>query len=67
MPAGSKSYEMRPEVQPVYLGLDGTVYYIPSKGIFFVQHDPVASSVLTFYGPFKGDPRSLLKLPKQER
>lgn len=65
VPAGSQSYEIRPEVQTVYLGPDGTVYHIPSKNIFFVQCDPAGSSTLTFYGPFKGDPRSLMKLPKQ--
>ena len=66
VPAGSLSYEIRPEVRTVYTGLDGTVYHIPNKGIFFVQHDPVGSSTLTFYGPFKGDPRDLMKLPQQK-
>lgn len=64
VPAGSGSYEIRPEVRVVYAGLDGTVYHIPSKGIFFVQHDPLGSSTMTYYGPFKGDPQVLMKLPR---
>jgi hypothetical protein len=67
VPAGSGSYEMRPEVRTVYTGLDGTVYQIPLKGIFFVQHDPAGSNTLTYYGPFKGDPQALMKLPKQNK
>ena len=66
VPAGSVSYEIRPEVRTVYTGLDGTVYHMPSNGIFFVQHDPVGSSTVTYYGPFKGDPQALMRLPKQE-
>jgi len=66
VPAGSKSYEIRPEVQTVYLGPDGTVYHIPSRDIFFVQCDPAGSSTMTFYGPFKGDPRAVMSLPQEK-
>ncbi|MBN2437533.1 MAG: biopolymer transporter ExbD, partial [Deltaproteobacteria bacterium] len=59
-PAGSGSYEMRKEVVCVYSGLDGAVYFTPSKNCFYVQSDPVGSSTHTYYGPFEGDPRDVL-------
>lgn len=57
VPPGSRSYEVRKEVQVVYSGLDGTVYYIPEKHAFYIRRDPAGSSTMTFYGPFQGDPR----------
>ncbi len=66
VPAGSKSYEIRPEVHTVHLGPEGTVYHIPSKNIFFVQCDLAGSSTMTFYGPFKGDPRAVMTLPQEK-
>ena len=59
---GSESYHIRKDVDVVYSGLDGTVYYIPKKRIFYVQHDKLGSSTLTYYGPFKGDPHQVLGL-----
>ena len=54
-PRGSKSFELRPEVLRLCSGLDGTVYYVPSRKVFFVQSDPPGSSTLHFHGPFKSD------------
>ena len=62
-PAGSLSYEMREEVKcVVHQGLDGMVFYVPEKDCFYIQHDPPASSTMTFYGPFEGDPEKVLTL-----
>ena len=60
-PPGSKSYEVRKDVVVTHQGLDGTVYYLPAKKAFYVQHDPMGSSRLTYYGPFAGDLRQVLK------
>jgi len=60
-PPGSKSYEIRKDVVVTDHGVDGTVYYLPAKKVFYVQHDPAGSSQLTYYGPFAGDPRQVLK------
>ncbi len=51
-PAGSKSYEVRDDVTVLPVGYDGTVYHIPTKAIFYVQHDSLLSSTLHYYGPF---------------
>ena len=61
---GSGSYKMRADVVQVYSGIDGTVYHLPDKNKFFVQHDPIGSSTLTYYGPFDGDPATVMDLPK---
>ncbi|MHC4640007.1 MAG: M56 family metallopeptidase [Planctomycetota bacterium] len=63
-PPGSKSYHIRKDVTAVYSGLYGTVYYIPEKEIFYVQHDKMGSSTRTYYGPFNGDPHQVLGLEK---
>jgi len=62
VPPGSVSYEVRKNVVVVHLGLDGTVYRIPEKNIFYVQHDSPGSSTMTFYGPFDGDPATVLNV-----
>jgi Tol biopolymer transport system component len=64
LPPGSKSYEIAKDVAVAYSGLDGTVYYIPEKEIFYIQHDKLGSSTLTYYGPFNGDPHQVLGLEK---
>jgi hypothetical protein len=72
-PKGSLSFEIRKDVVCVYSGLDGpldnitagygtTVYHIPDKNCFYIQHDRVLSSTMTFYGPFEGDPNTVLDL-----
>jgi len=61
-PKGSHSYEMRKDIKIVYSGFDGTVYYIPRKGCFYIQSDPLGSSSMTFFGPFPGDPAKALNL-----
>jgi len=63
-PPGSKSYHIREDVIAVYKGLDGTVYDIPDKEIFYIQHDKLGASTLTYYGPFNGDPHKVLDLEK---
>lgn len=65
-PKGSSSYEMRKDVVCSYSGLDAAVYYVPKKNQFYVQHDPVYSSTLTYYGPFDGDPKQVLNLSDSE-
>ena len=64
IPEGSRSFEIRKDVECVYSGFDGTVYYIASNNIFYVQHDSLGSSTMTFYGPFDGNPATILKLDK---
>jgi hypothetical protein len=67
-PAGSRSFEIRSEVSVPYAGLDGTVYFVASKLVFYVQCDPAGSSTMTYYGPFQGDPVEMLSLdPNLER
>ena len=61
-PKGSRSFEFRKDIRVVYSGLDGAVYEIPAKKCFYIQADPLASSTLTFFGPFQGDPTKVLKL-----
>jgi hypothetical protein len=63
-PPDSKSYHIRDDVTAVYNGLYGTVYYIPDKEVFYIQHDKLGSSTMTFYGPFKGDPQQVLDMEK---
>ncbi len=63
VPPGSGSYERRPEVQLFGSGLDGVVYWLPDQNMFYVQHDHLGSSILHYYGPFRGDPRKILNLP----
>ncbi|UCG48508.1 MAG: hypothetical protein JSU94_01790 [Phycisphaerales bacterium] len=61
-PAGSGSYEIREQVECVYSGLDGVVFHVPEKNCFYIERDPLGSSTLTFYGPFEGDPKQVLRL-----
>ncbi len=61
-PPGSKSYHIQKDVTAIYSGLDGTVYFIPGRNIFYVQHDLAGASTLHYYGPFDGDPYVVLKL-----
>ena len=61
-PPGSGHYELVDGVQVIPAGLDGTIYHLPKSKVFYVQHDPPASSTRTFYGPFAGDPAKRLKL-----
>ena len=63
-PAGSKSYEIRDDVQVVYCDTDGTVYWLPGKSTYYVQAGAVGESQLRIYGPYRGDPRESLDLPK---
>jgi len=65
LPKGSGSFEIRREVKCVYNEIDGTVYYNTWKNRFYIQHDPLGSSTLTYYGPFDGNPTQVLKLDKQ--
>lgn len=60
-PKGSLSFEIRKDVQCVYSGLDGTVYYISKQKCFYIQSDPLGSSTMTCFGPFQGDPAKVLK------
>ncbi len=66
VPKGSRSYEIRKDVRCIYSGIDGTVYAVPDKNHFYVQHDPLGSSTLTYYGPFKGDPAEVMNLETGE-
>ncbi|MHC4568629.1 MAG: HEAT repeat domain-containing protein, partial [Planctomycetota bacterium] len=61
-PPGSESYHIRKDVTVVYMGSDGTVYYVPKKNVFYVQHDLAGAGTLHYYGPFDGDPYVVLKL-----
>lgn len=65
-PKGSSSFEMRDDVTCVYSGLDAefgvAVYHLPHKNRFYIQRDPPESSTMTFYGPFQGDPHTVLNL-----
>jgi len=61
-PEGSASFAMRKGVDCVYLGFDGAVYHIPEKNSFYIQHDALGSSTMTYFGPFKGDPTRILTL-----
>lgn len=65
-PSGSQSYEIHRKVEVVYSGFDGTIYYRPDKEQFYVQSDPLSASTLTYYGPYNGDPRKLIKLPSKD-
>lgn len=62
LPKGSACFEIRRDVKCLYNEPDGTVYYVPRKNCFYIQHDPIGSSTLTYYGPFKGNPEDVLKL-----
>ncbi len=68
-PAGSKSYELREGVvvgrHPEHFML-GDVLYLSSKNVFYVQHDPIGSSTMTFYGPFDGKPWKRLGIPADQ-
>ena len=44
----------------------GEVLYIPRLNRFYVQHDPLGSSTLTYYGPFEGEPWERLGIPEPE-
>lgn len=65
VPPGSKSYEMLDDVEVVYQGFDGAVFYRPDKNLFYVQSNPPGSSRLTYYGPFDGNPLNVLDLPDE--
>ena len=60
-PAGSKSFHIRGEVKEYRTGLFEWVYYVSDKNLFYIQYDLLSSSTLHYYGPFKGDPRKVLK------
>lgn len=66
-PKGSRSFEFRKDIRVVYSGLDGAVYEIPAKKCFYIQSDPIASSTMTFFGPFEGDPVKLLDLKSKPK
>ncbi len=63
-PPGSKSFHIRNDVKVTYSELDGTVYHVAKKNVFYVQHDLLGASTLHYYGPFPGDPNKRLSLPK---
>jgi len=66
-PPGSKSYELRAGVvfaRHMELPMVGAVCYVPAKDAFYVQHDSVWSSTLTYYGPFEGKPWERLGIPE---
>jgi len=70
VPVGSKSYEIRADVEVIKSGLlevdlGGVVYYRPDKNLFYIQCDLLGSSTMTFYGPYEGDPHQLIKLSKE--
>ena len=65
LPKGSGLFEIRRDVKAVYNEPDGTVYYVPRKNSFYIQHDPIGAGTTTYYGPFKGDPTEVLKLDTQ--
>jgi len=69
-PPGSKSYHLRGDIvrvqEPAVVPC-GEVFYIPRKKVFYVQYDPLGSSTLHYYGPFKGDPFEQLGIPKDAR
>lgn len=55
-------YLVRGEIyEMIYRGRDGMVLGIPSKNIFYVQHNQPVSGTKYYYGPFEGDPRKILK------
>jgi type II secretory pathway component GspD/PulD (secretin)/beta-lactamase regulating signal transducer with metallopeptidase domain len=66
-PAGSKSYEVRAGLivgrHPTEF-LTGDFYYLPDKDAFYVQHNPIGSSKLTYYGPIAGKPWQVLNVPE---
>lgn len=64
VPPGSKSYEIHPNVAVVYSDHQGVVYDRRDKDLFVIQCDPIGSSVLTYYGPYRGNPHKLLALPQ---
>lgn len=69
VPPGSKSYEIRKEVVPLRSRsqeLDSMVYFIPSKNHYYIQRDPLGSSTLTYYGPFPGNPQTILAAADDE-
>ena len=66
-PPASQSYKIRADVVQVYREIDGTVYHLPDKNRFYVQHDPMGSSTMTYYGPFDGDPTEVMNLPKKQQ
>ena len=64
-PSGSQSYTIRANIVQVYGEVDGAVYHLPDKNKFYVQYDPVGSSTMTYYGPFDGDPATVMDLPNK--
>jgi hypothetical protein len=56
VPPGAKSWEIRKDVRVVYAGLDGTVYYVPEKKVYYIQRDAAGSSALHYYGPLDRPP-----------
>ena len=63
-PPGSVSFEIRKDVIVFPVGFEGVVYFISSADQYYIQSDPLGSSTMTFYGPFKGNPFETLKLAK---
>ena len=64
-PPGSGSYSVRSDAVQIYSEIDGTVCHVPAKNRFYVQHDPVGSSILTIYGPFDGDPTKVMDISNE--
>jgi hypothetical protein len=65
-PPGSRSYHLRNDVVTARhpeKWILGDVLYIPRLDRFYVQSDPIASSTLTYYGPFEGEPWERLGIP----
>jgi hypothetical protein len=65
--AGSKSYRIRKGVNCLYQERDGAVYHLPDRSVFYVQCVSRTTGVQTYHGPYQGDPRKLLNLPRVKR
>ena len=59
----AKVWELRKEVDVVYSGPDGEVYFVPDKKIYYVRRDIYTSTGRriqpTYFGPFQKDPSLL--------
>ena len=61
--SGSESYELRRDVQIVYSGPDGAVYFAAAKKVYYVRRDvygPTGPSSRAFFGPFAEDPSLII-------
>ena len=61
-PPGSVGFEIRKDFIVFPVGFDGVVYFRPDVDRYYIQSDPLGSSTMTFYGPFKGNPFEKLEL-----